>query len=315
MCKDIDNLLDPVTVQMKPEDAKVTPQEHSIQKLPFLSILVVSLNYDLVPRKLRNMAKQFHFVINSGLHAHEKITNTLPDVEGLTIFSRFRSMLCEGMTKEIARAKFGIEPDSFILYVDINAAIELCGFDVIVQAYGKLIRERPELIGKILLLINANPNNLMLNNVLAVEGFTRETVNIIPHFYMDATKNNETVLHEAIIAADVVLKPSTGCDFDPNFFLAQQYGRPVVYADIMKAKTYSFYGLKLSKTQRFFDGMAQGILYHPSVNELCELIYNMYKTIRKRPGPSLRVLKAMKSFQETHDTFDQQWNMLLQDII
>ena len=55
---------------------------------------------------------------------------------------------------------------------------------------------------------------------------------------MDATKNNETVLHEAIIAADVVLKPSTGCDFDPNFFLAQQYGRPVVYADIMKAKTY-----------------------------------------------------------------------------
>ena len=123
----------------------------------------------------------------------------------------------------------------------------------------------------------------MLNNVLAVEGFTRETVNIIPHFYMDATKNNETVLHEAIIAADVVLKPSTGSDFDPNYFLAQQYGRPVVYADIMKAKAYSFYGLKLSKTQRFFDGMAQGILYHPSVDELSALLYSTHQRHYRLP--------------------------------
>lgn len=316
VCKDVDNILDPpIAIPTKPEDAQIIPQEPAIEKLPFLSVLVVSLSYDNVPRKLRYMAKQFHFVINTGLHAQEKITDTMPDIEGITIFSRFRSPICEGMSKELARAKFGIEPDKFILYVDINAAIELCGFDVVVQAYNRLLREKPELVGKILLLINANPNNVMLNNVLAVEGFTRETVNIVPHCYMDATKNNETVLHEAIIAADVVLKPSTGCDFDPNFFLAQQYGRPVVYADIMKAKEYSFYGLKLSKTQRFFDGMAQGILYHPNVNELCDLMYSMYKSIRKRPGPSVRVLKAMKTFQEKHDTFDQQWNMLLEGII
>ena len=316
VCKDADNILDPpVATPTKPQDAQITPQEPAIQKLPFLSLLVVSLSYDSIPRKLRYMAKQFHFAIYTGLHAQEKFTDTLPDIESVTIFSRFRSPICEGMSKELARAKFGIESDKFILYVDINAAIELCGFDVVVQAYSRLILEKPELVGKILLLINANPNNVMLNNILATEGFTRETVNIVPHFYMDATKNNETVLHEAIIAADVVLKPSTGCDFDPNLFLAQQYGRPVVYADIMKAKNYSFYGLKLSKTQRFFDGMAQGILYHPNVNELYQLMYSMYKSIRKRPGPSLQVMKAMKTFQESYDTFDEQWNLLLEGII
>ena len=32
------------------------------------------------------MARQFHFVINTGLHAQEKITHTLPDINGVTIF-------------------------------------------------------------------------------------------------------------------------------------------------------------------------------------------------------------------------------------
>ena len=287
-------------------------------KLPMLSVLVQTISHDTLSRRVRATAAGFSVVVATGLHTQDVLRCSLPDALTTTIFPRFRSLLFEGVPTAQARLNYQIAPDRFVMYVDINTYIELKGFDVIVQAYSLLLRTRPDFAAKALLLINANPGNVMLNNVLAVEKFTREHVNITPQYYNDGTRNEEQFLHNGIVAADVVLDPTTGGDFDANVFLAQQYGKPVVYTDIMRNGEYVFHGVPLKRTQRFYDGMGHGVLFLPNVEELAETMlacYGAWAAGAYASGPSRDARAAMAAFRAERDTFDDRWEALLRGIV
>lgn len=277
-----------------------------------VSLLVMLLSYDTVPPVTRDIMPFFDFYVASGHHSYSKLLAIDAKKTLKCIFPRFKKALPEAINQEHIRSQLGIDQRKFVYLVDMNSEPQLKGIDIIVSAYGKLLQEEPDIADKVLLLLNAHPDNVHLQNILARQNLPDHCVRKYGDYY--AKGGLEDIhLHALISVANVFVSTCCGTDFDAHVFLAQSYKKPVIYNNVMHADKHIMFGLKVTENQRWWNPPAQAPLYLPSINQVSQLMLYSYRNLHNLKASSA-VVQKIQDFQAKHDKFDEMWPRILHDI-
>lgn len=283
------------------------------QRFSCVSLLVMLLAYDTIPPITRDIMPFFNFYVASGHHSYSKLLAIDAKRTLQCIFPRFKKALPDTINQEHIRSQLGIDQRKFVFFVDMNSEPQLKGIDIIVSAYGKLLQEEPDIADKVLLLLNAHPDNVHLQNILARQQLREDSVRLYGDYY--AKGGLEDIhLHALIAVSNVFVSTCCGTDFDAHVFLAQSYQKPIIYNNIMQADKHVIFGLKVTENQRWWNPPAQAPLYLPSIHQLSQLMLYTYQNFDKLKASSA-VSQKIKEFQMKHDKFDELWPRILHDIV
>jgi hypothetical protein len=282
-----------------------------------LSLFVSNMAYDVIPTKAKAFMQHTHLRVATGAHTQRLLAAAFPEQAIVpVIYPRsFGVAGTRDADRFALRRSIGIPDDRVVFMVDINDYIELKGLDVVLQAYARLLRH-PGAAGRVTLLINGNPNNLMLNNVLGVFQFSSDDVRVYAACYAEGNKPVHAHIERLVSACDVFVHAACGSDFDATAHLAYEIGKMVVINDIMNEATYYPRALRLEKSQRFFDGMANSILYFPSQSELFGIMKSAVAYTIKHRGQPLKMRPEAEEFRaEQTSQFGARWEMLLSGVL
>ena len=278
-------------------------------KLPTLSIFVLSLNYMNIPKKTRNVIKFFDILIGTGDHSLQALRALDMGKPTRSIFPKMLSRTFESTSTSGAKQTLGLNPNRFVFLLDVNDNPEIKSVDTVIQAYAQCQKTIPGFREKAMLLINAAPT-IQLVNILKLETFTPEEVSVHIQYYSNGMDRNETLLNHLVASADVVLNMSGGIDFDTHLFLAQEYKKLVIYRDCETTRKYCSYGIPIKQQQIYFDGLAQGILFLPSVEKLKEAMHLVLDRFHKFSASEV-ISKSLTSFRAKNNRFEKDWQTYL----
>ena len=163
------------------------------------------------------------------------------------------------------------------------------------------------------MLINSNPHNVMFNNVLGVFKFKPNELNVYPMCYTDGMQPTNIHNERLIACSDVFLHTTSGSDFDAAAHLAYEAGKIVVFNDVMEQATYFPRGLRITKSQRFYDGLANSVLYLPSVSQLLSIMQSSVKFCEKNRETQTK--SEAVAFRAANNKFASNWNKLLKGLL
>ena len=273
------------------------------------SILVLSLNYDNIPKTTRRIMPWFDVIVPTGFNAQSATTKALASRPASLIFPRFLTPAQHRPDPRALRAAMGLQPDKFVFLLDINEYLEVKSFDTVIKAFAHCVESVPDFQRDALLLVNAY-TTVQLVNVLKLESFTPNEINIFVPYYADGNRRDDTLLERLVECADVVVNVSSGGDFDVHANLAQQCDKLVLYTDTPRNRCYYPFGLRVGETQVFYDGLAQGFLNLPAVGEVAGLLRQAFQS-RHRLKTNASARKSVEDFKTRHDRFAERWSSIL----
>ena len=277
------------------------------------SIFVLSLNYDNIPKATRKIMTYFDAIVSTGLNAQTATNKALSSIPASLIFPRFMTPAKHTPDIRALRAAMGLNPDKFVFLLDINEYLEIKSFDTVIKAYAHCVQHVPDFQRDALLLVNAY-TTVQLVNVLKLETFTPNEINIFVPYYADGNRRDDTLLERLVECADVVVNVGSGGDFDVHANLAQQCDKLVLYTDTSRNRCYYPYGLRVAETQVFYDGLAQGFLNLPAVGEVAALLQQAFSA-RKRLKTNDSARKKIRDFKARNDRFAERWSSVLSDVL
>lgn len=279
--------------------------------LPFLSIFCLTLNYDSIPPQTKKVIGCFQILVATGFNSKSKLNAAFPDKVIATIFPDF--IMPERIRETLEYRKIlNIRPDKYIFFIDVNEYIEIKSVDSIVRAYAKLIDESPEFKRDTLLLINALPT-IQLQNILSLESFNPDNVNVFVPYYSAGLNHNHVLLESLIGSCNVYLHLVSGGDFDPHAFLAQQLGKLMIHGNVGHEREYFPYALQTRDHQSYFEGIGQGFIKIPRISEIQSALSSAFdKRTMLVPGEKIR--HTLHKFVERNNRFESQWSDLLSSV-
>ena len=278
-------------------------------KLPTLSIFVLLLNYVNIPKKTRNVIEYFDVLIGTGEHSADSLHALNLGKPTRVIFPKMLSRTFEPTSTSSAKTALGMNPNRFVFLLDVNDSPEIKSVDTVIQAYAQCQKRFPGFKERATLLINAAPT-VQLVNILKLETFTPEEVSVHIQYYSNGMDRNENLLNHLLASSDCVVNMSAGIDFDTHLFLAQEYKKLVIYRDCEKTRQYCSYGIPVKQQQIYFDGLAQGILYLPSVEKLEEAMHLVLERFYKFAMSDV-TMRNIVTFREKNDRFEKDWQTYL----
>lgn len=283
------------------------------QPLPFLTFFCLTLNYDSIPPKTKQVIPYFKFVVATGRHCYDRLRSAFPDKNISLIYPPFLQIGFPAISTLDYRKMLNIRLDKYIFMLDINEYLELKSVDVIVKAYAELIQKDPAFKRDTLLIINAHPT-VQLQNILKLEDFSPDNVNVYVPYYSSGYKSNPVMLEALLGSCNVIMHAVSGGDFDPHANLAQRLGKLVVYSDIDPNREYFPYGIKVKTVQPYFEGITQAFIRLPKIADVSKAMMSAYDA-RSRLVPGEKVKSTLDRFQKKHDRFESQWKDILSNIV
>lgn len=283
------------------------------QPLPFLTFFCLTLNYDSIPPKTKKIIPYFKFLVASGHHCFDRLQSAFPDRSISLIYPPFLPIGFPKMSTLDYRKMLNIRLDKYIYMLDVDEYLELKSVDVIVKAYAELIQKYAEFKRDTLLIVNAHPT-VQLQNILKLEDFTPDNVNVFVPYYSSGYKSNPVMLEALLGSCNVVVHAVSGGDFDVHANLAQRLGKLVIYSDIDPNRENFPYGLKVKTVQPYFEGITQAFVRLPKIADVSQAMMSAYEA-RSRLVPGEKVKTTLDKFQKKHDRFETQWMDILSSIV
>ena len=151
-----------------------------------------------------------------------------------------------------------------------------------------MIEQNPQVQKHVHLVLNAHPHNVHLQHILNRQGLSSDNISIYGNYYLQGGLD-DTHLHALMCSANVFVNPCCGDDFDPVSFLAQQYWKPVIYHQVMQVDKHMFFGLKVTKNQKWWSAPASAPLYLPNIEQLSSLLLYVHQNYHKfKPLEAIR---------------------------
>ena len=288
-------------------------------RLPVLSFGVVLLNYENIPRSGRSALAFFDILVATGENSKRRLDmycQTGTKSPCAMIFPRFPHKLlpsCSSDSAEgglAAKQALGLPCNRFLYFLDVNESLEIKCVDTVVQAFFACRKEVPGFKEGAALLINAAPSSQLVD-ILALQACTPEEVIVHTQYYQDDCALPVTLDH-MLVAADVVVDMAGGEDFNPHLFLAQEYHKYVIYRYCESTRKYCPHGAPITRQQMYYDGLAQGIMRLPSLQELTAAMRATFQgTSMVGRGPAAGAHEELANFKGKRDRFERDWKRYL----
>lgn len=279
-------------------------------RIPSLSIFILLLNYENIPRKTKGIIRFFDVLIGTGYHSVSKLQDLKLQKPVRMILPKLLNKQFELTSSNHAKAALGISSNRFVFFLDVNETPEIKCVDTVIQAFAQCQKMVPGFRDRAMLLINAAPT-VQLVNILKLESFQPEEVSVHIQYYSNGLERNDTLLNHLIASADVVINMAGGVDFDTHMFLAQEYNKLVIFRDCVVSRKYCFHGIPIKQQQLYLDGLAQGLLHLPSVamlKEAMQLVLDQFHKFAISESKKTQI----SAFRVRHNKFEGDWQTYAQ---